>query len=53
LIVAQLAESTRDPKQRSRPYDWREFHPMERAAFLRSLEDAIPEATEEDLERLV
>jgi len=26
---------------------------MERAAFLRSLEDAIPEATEEDLERLV
>jgi len=26
---------------------------MERAVFLRSLEDAIPEATEEDLERLV
>ena len=53
LIVANIREASRDPKARTRPYDWREFSPFEWRAFEKALDDAIPEATEEDLERLL
>jgi hypothetical protein len=53
LIVAQTLELHRDPKLRERPFDWREFHPHERAAFEKSLVEDIPEATDEDIERMI
>ena len=27
--IAQHAELNRDPKKRSRPFSWKEFHPLE------------------------
>lgn len=53
MIVAHLAEAHRDPKHHPRPFDQREFHPFERAEFLDALTNAIPEATEDDLDRLM
>ena len=53
MIAASIYENHRDPKARSTPFDAREFDPYERAAFLQALEDAIPEATDEDLERIL
>lgn len=50
--MAAIYEQGRHHTTRERPFDWREFHPMEAAAFARSLEDAIPEATEADLDRI-
>lgn len=51
--MQSVYENHRDPKTRSHPFDYREFHPFERAAFLQAVEDAIPEATDEDLDRLM